>query len=315
MPSFTANLVYDLQYKSDFYVHDASLIRIMLPYYHQKEFSSKEELGKLSLHGPHHDFFQNVPLNAINTWVAVSNVRAENSMYIYPERWNTRVCQGENGAARFDQDLGTPLEFELDQGDMLMFHSNHLHSSRLNTTNETRVVLSNRFTLGPPNYPQPLQPQLYFKNDCFENIEDCKGIFDNNEFLGKRKAYRKVNVINKIILKISNIFGLNMLSKNIPSEVDYSKDVRISGSLDSILEGEIRVLDKKKCVTRSDGLLIVFSRLCPHQGALLDHAVIKDGKVICPYHGAKFCLKTGQSNCTGLSPLTIKNESKSNQTF
>jgi len=87
MPAVTASMFRILGLTSEFYVHESSLIRIMLPFNEQKKYQRDYELGKLTLHGPHHDFFQNVPINAINTWAALGSVEKENSMFIYPDCW------------------------------------------------------------------------------------------------------------------------------------------------------------------------------------------------------------------------------------
>ncbi|MDB6096049.1 MAG: ferredoxin [Francisellaceae bacterium] len=33
---------------------------------------------------------------------------------------------------------------------------------------------------------------------------------------------------------------------------------------------------------------------CPHSDLPLEEGLINDGKITCPFHGAKFCLRTGE---------------------
>ena len=55
MSAVTVSMFRSLGLTDEFYVHDACLIRMMLPYNQQKKYKNKYELGKLTLHGPHHD--------------------------------------------------------------------------------------------------------------------------------------------------------------------------------------------------------------------------------------------------------------------
>ncbi len=48
-------------------------------------------------------------------------------------------------------------------------------------------------------------------------------------------------------------------------------------------------------IVRSRGLLYAFEDRCTHDGEPLDDAPIEDDQVICPRHGARFCLRTGEA--------------------
>ena len=63
------------------------------------------------------------------------------------------------------------------------------------------------------------------------------------------------------------------------------------------------VLDEKTCATKVDGEVIAFRRQCPHQGADLALGFVEDGKVFCPYHGLKICVKSGESACSSINKL------------
>ena len=50
--------------------------------------------------------------------------------------------------------LDKPITFDLAPGDMVLFHSHHLHGSELNRTEATRYVVSYRIALGRPRFPR-----------------------------------------------------------------------------------------------------------------------------------------------------------------
>lgn len=308
MPAVTASMFRSLGLTSEFYVHESSLIRIMLPFNEQKKYQRDYELGKLTLHGPHHDFFQNVPINAINTWAALGSVEKENSMFIYPDCWQKRIPQGDNGTAKMDQYLGVPLEFSMNEGDVLIFHSNHMHASRLNTTGNTRIVLTNRVTEDWPKYLFAEQPQIYFSSTGFDTITDFAGMFDAPGFLGKKKyiSSRWLIIYYKIMRKLT---GRSALRSDRPQLNDLSSHLKEIESKDvqSLKNDEVIAIDKKTCVARIDGNLISFSRYCTHQGADLALGYIDENKIVCPYHGAKFDLTTGRSPCEGLNNIRVNN--------
>jgi ectoine hydroxylase-related dioxygenase (phytanoyl-CoA dioxygenase family) len=50
------------------------------------------------------------------------------------------------------QHFGEPAVAELEPGDALVFRGEHLHASEINVTDETRYVLTVRFTPATPRY-------------------------------------------------------------------------------------------------------------------------------------------------------------------
>lgn len=46
-----------------------------------------------------------------------------------------------------------------------------------------------------------------------------------------------------------------------------------------------------------DGNFYAIDHLCTHADFGLEDAECEDGIVTCPFHGAKFCLKTGEALC------------------
>lgn len=304
MPAVTAQTFRALGVDGEFYVHDASLIRLMMPFdvMKSKQQDFKKHLGKLTLHGPHHDHYQNVPVNAINTWTAIGRVDADNGMLIYPEIWGKNLPM-ENGEIRSDQYLGKPVAVEMDPGDILIFHSNHMHASRINTTSETRVVLTNRICLEKPDYPDSARPQKYFVSSAFPENLDMSNIFSQKGFVGNKGKTLKTGLsrgLHKIATKAG--FDFRKMPKETSNSINLTPVAR-EGLQSSLGEGELVVLDEKTCATKVDGEVIAFRRQCPHQGADLALGFVEDGKVFCPYHGLKICVKSGESACSSINKL------------
>lgn len=307
MPAVTAKTFEKLGVKQDFFIHDASLIRLMMPFdvmkSKQKEF--QKHLGKLTLHGPHHDHYQNVPINAINTWTAVGRVDSENGMLIFPDVWGKNLPI-ENGEIRPDQYLGRPIALDMEPGDILIFHSNHMHASRINSTDETRVVLTNRICLDKPEYPDAARPQKYYLSSAFPADLDLSTIFSLKGFVGDKRKHLKTG-LSKAVHKIATKVGLDFIKY--PAETSNAiplKPVAINQLDETLSEGDIVVIDDKTCATKVGDQIISFGRRCPHQGADLALGFIEDGQVFCPHHGLKLCLKTGEASCSSIKSLKVE---------
>ncbi len=48
-------------------------------------------------------------------------------------------------------------------------------------------------------------------------------------------------------------------------------------------------------VIRSAGEVFAIEDVCTHDGAELTGGEIEAGEIVCPRHGARFCLRTGQA--------------------
>lgn len=307
MPAVTAKIFEKMGVSGEFYIHDASLIRLMMPFdvMKSKQQEFKKHLGKLTLHGPHHDHYQNVPVNAINTWTAIGRVDENNGMLIYPEIWGKNLPM-ENDEIRGDQYLGKPVALEMEPGDILIFHSNHMHASRINSTQQTRVVLTNRVCLEKPDYPDAARPQKYFLSSAFTEVSDLNGIFSKTGFVGNKRKTLNTG-LSRALHKIATKAGFDF--RKMPPETSntIALDPKSKSYLKSSLaEGELVVVDDKTCATKVDGSVVAFRRQCPHQGADLALGFVENGKVFCPYHGLTICLKSGESSCSSINRLKLE---------
>ena len=124
-----------------FYVHKNAYARIMVPV-EQLVDSFKYRAGRLYPYdGVHQDSYRTID-RVINFWMAIGHVNKENGMEIYPDMWGQDLPhEGFNLDAK---DLGEPVRYELNPGDILVFHSRHVHTTVPNYTGQTRVALTSR---------------------------------------------------------------------------------------------------------------------------------------------------------------------------
>ena len=57
---------------------------------------------------------------------------------------------------------------------------------------------------------------------------------------------------------------------------------------------EISCGDKEICVANVGGQFFALDNTCIHQGGPLGEGVIEKGKIVCPWHGWAYDLKTGE---------------------
>ena len=50
------------------------------------------------------------------------------------------------------------------------------------------------------------------------------------------------------------------------------------------------------CVANVNGSIAVLDGICPHQGGPLGEGSIEDGRVVCPWHGFAFDVRTGAAS-------------------
>ena len=321
-PELARKIVKDIfQQKVPFYLEESPNVRFHVPYdvvvKKKEEFNRFEWNGKVTSHGPHHDSWYYCPTNCINIWIALSAVKIGNGLSIYPEVYGKRLPCTEDGKIQRNQYFGDAINFELEPGDALIFHGEHLHASEINSTNLTRHVASLRITLEKPNFlgRSPYQYD-YIYLDPNNNLSTKV-----NQFLAKisrRVAVKIDSFFNRskeihYVISPSEVENFDDLSENFPAFLPtqtIKEEILDASSLPfdtSQLEtGTIRPLSKKLCVARLDReRIVVFSRYCPHEGADLAAGYLRGDCVVCPWHNLPFNLNDGASPCQSLPKLTI----------
>jgi nitrite reductase (NADH) small subunit len=70
--------------------------------------------------------------------------------------------------------------------------------------------------------------------------------------------------------------------------------IRVCSESELPREGEVcEMADGHLCVARVGGEIAVLSNVCPHSEGPLGQGMIEDGKVVCPFHGWAFDVRTG----------------------
>jgi 3-phenylpropionate/trans-cinnamate dioxygenase ferredoxin subunit len=71
-----------------------------------------------------------------------------------------------------------------------------------------------------------------------------------------------------------------------------------AGPVTALGEGQtlsIAVGRRMIAIARSGGEYFAIEDVCTHDGAELTGGAIEGGEIICPRHGARFCLRTGEA--------------------
>ena len=259
-----------------FFINANTVVRFMVPYeeLHRGYAHFRKHLGKLDLHGPHHDYWQGVATNAINIWMALGRVLPGNGLALYPELWGKTLPRGASHV-RDDQHLGTPLVVSCEPGDVLFFHSHHMHSSILNHTDETRFVITGRFTVDEPRHPRqdPARQLDYFDSERVGETTGAEAL------------------IPKTPLAVDASFPITSVTRRV-------RDVQSADEIAALAEGEIAAHGPRHVAVRHEGRTHVLSRFCPHQGADLSLGrLTPDGMLVCPWHLHPFDIRTGVGAC------------------
>jgi nitrite reductase/ring-hydroxylating ferredoxin subunit len=262
-----------------FFINANTVVRFMVPHeaLHRGYAHFRKHLGKLDLHGPHHDYWQGVATNAINIWMALGRVRPGNGLALYPHLWGKTLPRGVSHV-RDDQYLGTPLVVSCEPGDVVFFHSHHMHGSILNHTDETRFVITGRFTVDEPRHPHrdPARQLDYFDSERVGETTGAEAL------------------IPKTPLAADASFPITSVTRAV-------REVHAQHELAALAEGEIAAYGPRHVAVRHAGRTHVLSRFCPHQGADLSLGrLTPDGALVCPWHVHPFDIRTGVGACAML---------------
>src|SRR5688572_14178408 len=254
------------------------------------DFTRKHGEGKLTAHGPHRDSWLDCPDNGVNIWIAMGRVRRGNGLTVYRNEYEGHQRYTGMGNITRDERLTQPLTFDLEPGDFVLFHTDQLHGSALNYTDETRFVISYRITFDRPHFPNG-----HYHSYCHSGLAN-----------GPLRAAATLPAL----MQPSYV---RSFAERVTQKLHPTKPPRIelapasSGDLRDMRIGEIRPTDRKTCVARlGEDEFVTFDRRCPHQGADLAMGHVTDGRIVCPWHNLPFDTATGRSPCQSLRPLAVK---------
>lgn len=296
-----------LQFKRDFFVDKEVYVRINYPFdiasdgmrsdisdpNHRLTKYNKGRPRQTWGHGPHKDSWYGHSHTAINLWFAVCGTNEQSTMTLYPEHaYKATAFNEESMYASYSENLGLNVPLKLERGENFIFDPELLHSTRVNTSDETRVVLTLRLAEAKPAFSNKIKHDIYNYWLRADDIE--KGSLDAKEvgYLLKIDDYPETSSVQeKYVHKVKNALDLsgNSLTRS---------DFKVA---DNVIF-EINGADINCLGVWNEGNLYKFGKNCPHIGAPLigGYFDIKKLSIKCPAHGVEFCIKDGSSESNKL---------------
>lgn len=298
-PDYLSRLMPDLFGDRDYYFETAPNVRFHIPYDSARrnagayaDFAKRRGEGKLTAHGPHRDSWLDCPDNGVNIWIAFGRVKKGNGLTVFAREYHKTQSHTEKGSVTDDVALTEPAAFDLEPGDCILFHTDHLHGSELNRTQETRFVISFRVTLDKPHFPREHHHSYRYS-----------GLASG--------PFRAFATLPSILQPSFAKSGFRRLRKRLLGRHAPPTPKPASGALPPVFardlaKGEIRAVDAKSCVARlGDGSIVAFSRRCAHEGADLANGYVVDNHVVCPWHNLPYDPVSGTSPCAALRTRTM----------
>lgn len=291
---------------SAFYYEETVNVRFQVPYdfaarHKARKVLSENWSGKVVPHCPHHDSWYECPANAFNVWMAIGPVLEGNGLAIFTDVFGKRLPHTDNGRMPPNQYFGRPLTVALNAGDALVFHGEHLHSSEINITAETRHVVSLRLTLDEPRFYAPSSARFVYSPPPASASGEASGVseapWSESGRSGRGAADQAAPPFDD-------------LSAKFPKPLE-SSPATVPGSVpefdpSALRVGEIRPLSRTQCAAKvSDSEIVVFQRHCPHEGADLAGGYLRGKEVVCPWHNLPIDLATGTSPCQTLPKIRV----------
>lgn len=300
LKKFTTQMFGDIE---SFYFERKANVRFHIPFDDSAAFQSKYRKfskrsgdGKITPHRAHRDTWVDCPSNVINIWVAVGKVSKGNGLTIYPEVYS-RDVKHEGAYISADENPGPAATFDMQPGDILMFHSDHVHGSEINMTGDTRHVISFRISLEKPDYKLGHYHHYAWSGLAGGPLDFLAGVPQNLAWSYVR--YKFVQ-FGQLLRLLSGRGKEKPVAKVSLSRPEPNKQLSVS----DLKQGDIIPWSKSICVTRlENGDVKAFGRYCPHEGADLACGVMLDDQVKCPFHNLDIDPVTGKSPCASLKHL------------
>ena len=290
----------------DFYYERTPNVRFHIPYdlaqAHKKEFDAFAKdhgQGKIAAHGPHRDSWLDCPSNGMNLWFAMGRIRPGNGMTIYPENYEGEYIFKKSGDIADGQKLNKTWTFDLHPGDVLMFHTDHVHGSELNRLDETRFAISCRLSVDKPVFPQ-LHHHIYVHSrwddaNPLKQVSELPAMLQPSYVTSFAKRVR-----NKLFPALAPGEPEAPPSENIGTKTGDGYEVALA----DVGVGEIRGVSPAICVARlAEDKVVALTRRCPHAGGDIANGWIDGEKVVCPWHNLPFDAESGASPCKSLPKL------------
>jgi nitrite reductase/ring-hydroxylating ferredoxin subunit len=282
----------------------------------KKYAMTKSDLNKLNYfknlptschgHGPHRDTWFGHTFGAINLWWSITGVNKESGLILYQKVNDLNVKHNKEPAYLApNQYLNSPKTIALKDGDLLVFDPEIIHATKLNTSNQTRIVFSGRINKNEPKfYKDTKAPEFahwYYSKDFSLNKPNKTYFFyrKNNSVIAPKK--RKFNGKNYLEIKIRKKLKGNSKYKIIDQKNVIKKKLY-----------KLKFKNFDLSMVFINNFARVFFSKCPHLGIDLSDGFIDKKKIVCPGHALSFNLDNGKSRCKSLKLklYKIKKEKK-----
>jgi nitrite reductase/ring-hydroxylating ferredoxin subunit len=233
-------------------------------------------------------------------WIAIGRVERGNGLAIFTKDYQTQFAF-RDGYILPGAKLHKPENFDLEPGDVVLFHSNHLHASELNRTTSTRYVVSYRVTFGKPHYPHGHYHHYQHVGLASGPLRWLASVPQNLQWSFVRYQVRRIayKLTGRGRMTGSDSSAVKA-SANTPAPASASIDIG------SFPIGSIVATSENTCLARvGEQEFSAVSRYCPHMGGDLTGGWLDNGRIVCPLHGLPFDLRTGESPCRSLKPLRV----------
>ena len=293
----------------DYYFESSPNVRFHIPFdiaaAHRKKFDTFTEThgeGKITAHGPHRDPWVDCPENVINVWIAIGPVKRGNGLTIFTQDYQTQFAF-RDGYILPGAKLHRPITVDLNPGDIVLFHSNHLHGSELNQTHSTRYAISYRVAFGKPYYPHGHYHYYHHVGLASGPLRWLAGLPQNLQWSFVR--YQFLRLKYKLTGR-GRMTGYDAGGAHRDGMPEQSIPADGALTLTDFPVGTIRAVSKSVCVARlGEAEFSAVSRVCPHAGGDLAGGWIEDGRIVCPLHSLAFDPSTGASRCNALKSLRV----------
>lgn len=260
------------------------------------EFAKDYGQGKIVAHGPHRDSWLDCPSNGVNLWFAIGRVRRGNGLTVYARDYGREFRFKRSGDVAEGEKLSKPDTFDLAPGDCVLFHTDQMHGSELNRTDETRFVISFRMTFGKPEFPN-----RHFHRYVHAGLAEGPLKFVAHAPAMLQPSYPR-SLMRRVLEKLSPAPA--DAPARPPEVIGAVRDGRIVVALGEVAVGEVRGASEALCVARlAPDKAVAFTRRCPHSGGDLANGWVDGQSLVCPWHNLPFDASTGRSPCASLPPL------------
>ena len=251
--------------------------------------------GKLPVpcygHSPHRDTWFGHSYGAINLWWGVAGVTKRTGLLLYPKVNAFHLEHTTNPSYVKDgYKLGKITSISLNDGELLVFDPELLHGTKLNNSDDTRIVFSGRLN---PKKPKFYKDTMAAEYPFWLRSDDIRNGNYNKVF----KFYRKHSLSNppkRKLLKKEVFIKINMNKKILPNKkytiFNFNKIKREKIFKIFFKNSEITVVNNNK-------KLFAFNSQCPHLKYDLSLGHVEGAKITCPGHALNFNLKEGVSEC------------------